>query len=75
MMHHVGNKRSPGEYPRTLSAISVCKMTFKDAKLKQKRSFQYLELFWSQAQIYTGLLGFWKPEEFSENCFNPLKKS
>ena len=73
-MHHVGNKRSPGEYLRTMSAINICKMTFKDAKLKQKKSFQYLELFWSHAQIHTGFLEFWNPAEFFDNCFNPLKK-
>ena len=45
MMHHVGNKRSPGEYLRTMSAISICKMTFKDAKLKQKIHFNILSCF------------------------------
>ena len=46
-MHHIGNERSPGEYVRTMSAINICKMTFKDPKLKQKNLFHYLDLFWS----------------------------
>ena len=45
MMHHVGNKMSPGEYLRTMSAINICKMTFKDAKLKQKSHFNILSCF------------------------------
>ena len=64
MMHHIGNKRYPGEYVRTMSAINICKMTFKDVKLKQKNSFQYLELFRRQARIPTGFIGFWNPVEF-----------
>ena len=49
-------------------------MIFKDAKLKQNKSFQYLELFWSQARIHTGFLGFWNLVKFSDNCSDPFKK-
>ena len=35
-MPHVGNKRLPGEHLRTMSTINICKMIFKDAKLKSK---------------------------------------
>ena len=56
MMHYIGNKRYLWEYVRTMSAINIDKMTFKDAKLKQKNSLQYLELFWSQARILGSLV-------------------
>ena len=46
---------------------------FQRHKIKAKISFQYLELFWSQARMHTGFLGFWNPIEFSDNCFNPFK--
>ena len=46
MMQYVGNKRLPGEQLRTMGTMSICKMTFKDAKLKQKKeSFHILSCF------------------------------
>ena len=57
MMHHVENKTFPGEYLRTMSAINICKMTFKDAKLKQKSHFNILSCFGVRRKSILGSFG------------------
>ena len=51
------NKTSPGEYLGTMSAINICKMTFKDPKLKQKSHFNILSCFGVRRKSILGSLG------------------
>ena len=44
-MRYVGNKRLPGEQLRAMGTMNICKMPFKDAKLKQKNRFSILSCF------------------------------
>ena len=53
----------------------------KDFVGRKRHTFCYAEPFslvssnsiCLQAWVYTGFLGFWKPVEFSDNCFYPFK--
>ena len=48
---------SPGEYLKTMSAINICRMTFKDARLKQKSHFNILSCFGVRRKSILGSLG------------------